>query len=113
PIPPFATRYSGRLEACLLLPFQTFGQKPLYHRLVRKAAVLFYGVIKDHPFVNGDKRMAVTLTLVFLYFNGKWLETPPDELYRMACAVAESKSQNRDKVINLLVAYFNLSLVSH
>jgi death on curing protein len=111
PIPPFATRYQGRLESCLLAPFQTFDQKPLYLRLVRKAAVLFYGVIKDHPFMNGNKRMAVTLTLIFFYFNDKWVETSPDDLYKMACAVATSNPQNRDMVIDLLVRYFNVSLV--
>lgn len=111
PIPPFATRYEGRLESCLRAPFQTFDGKPLYLRLVRKAAILFYGVIKDHPFMNGNKRMAVTLTLVFLFFNNKWLETSPYELYKMATAVAKSKPENRDKVIDLLVKYFNAGLV--
>lgn len=111
PIPPFATRYQGRLESCLLLPFQTFDGRPLYRTLVRKAAVLFYGVIKDHPFINGNKRMAVTLTLVFFFQNNKWLDTSPRELYEMARAVATSKPENRDKVVNLLVKYFNISLV--
>lgn len=111
PIPPFATRYQGRLESYLLAPFQTFDGKPLHRGLTKKAAVLFYGVIKDHPFMNGNKRMAVTLTLVFLFFNKKWLETSPYELYQMAQAVAESKPENRDKVLDLLVKYFNVSLV--
>lgn len=113
PMPPFATRYKGKLESCLLAPFQTFDQKQLYPRLTRKAAVLFYGVIKDHPFINGNKRMAITLTLVFLFLNGRWIETSPDELYKMACAVAESKPRNRSKVLDLLVSYFNVSLVDH
>ena len=112
PIPPFATRYPGKLESCLINPFQTFDGKPLYRGLIRKAAVLFYGVIKDHPFVNGNKRMAVTLTLIFLFFNNKWLETSPYELYEMANAVAKSKPESRDKVLDLLVRYFNISLVN-
>ena len=55
--------------------------------------------------------MAVTLTLVFVFLNGKWIETSPEELYEMARSVAQSKPQNRDKVLDLLVRYFNLSLV--
>ena len=112
PIPPFSTRYSGRLEACLMLPFQTFAGQQLYPRLIRKAAVLFYGVIKKHHFVNGNKRMAVALTLVFLYINGKWVQTSPDDLYQMARWVAQSQAQNRDKVIDILVTYFNKSLIA-
>jgi hypothetical protein len=47
--------------------------------------------------------MAVTLTLIFLFFNNKWLETSQYELYEMANAVAKSKPENRDKVLDLLV----------
>lgn len=69
PLPPFQTRYPGKLESCLMLPFQTFDGKALYKHLTRKAAVLFYSVIKNHPFANGNKRMAVMLTQVFLIFK--------------------------------------------
>lgn len=55
--------------------------------------------------------LAVTLTLVFFFLNDKWLETPPEELYKMARAVAESKPENREKVLDLLVKYFNGALV--
>ncbi len=104
PMPPFATRYTGKLEACLAQPFQYVGGKPAYFRLTRKTAVLFYGVIKDHPFVNGNKRMAVTLALTFLFLNNKWLEISPDKLYKIACDVASSKPQERDSIVNALSA---------
>ena len=55
--------------------------------------------------------MAATLTLVFVFLNDKWIETKPEELYEMARSVAESKPQNRDKVLDLLVKYFNLSII--
>lgn len=112
PMPPFATRYSGRLESCLMTPFQTFDGKILYLRLTRKAAVLFYGVIKSHPFVNGNKRMAVTLTLIFLYFNGKWIDASPYELYEVACNVAASDPRERDSQIDQMVRYLNKHLVN-
>jgi prophage maintenance system killer protein len=61
PIPPFSTRFPGKLESCLEQPFQTFDNKSLYYFFIQKAAILFYLVVKNHPFNNGNKRMAVTL----------------------------------------------------
>jgi len=60
PIPDFETRYPNILEACIGAPFQTFDKKSLYKGLEEKAAVLFYGLVKNHPFQNGNKRIAVT-----------------------------------------------------
>ena len=92
PIPPFGTRYPHKLESCLEQPFQTFGDQDLYPGLHRKAALLFYLVIKNHPFRNGNKRMALTLTLTFLFMNGQFLEIPTDQLYDLALTVAADDS---------------------
>src|SRR3989344_1819753 len=73
PIPEFASRFPHTLESCLATPFQMFGGKPLYKGLIDKAAMLFYLMIKNHPFKNGNKRIAVTTLVVFLYRNNKWL----------------------------------------
>jgi len=56
PIPSFGSRYPNILESCLAVPFQTFNRKNLYRGLVKKAAILFYLLIKNHPFQNGNKR---------------------------------------------------------
>jgi death-on-curing family protein len=72
PIPDFATRYPNRLESCLATPFQTFAKKSLYSSLVSKASILFYLMIKNHPFQNGNKRIATTTLMVFLFLNKKW-----------------------------------------
>jgi len=66
PIPDFTTRYPNTLESCLATPFQNFGRKPFYKRIVGKAAILFYLMIKNHPFQNGNKRIAMTTLFVFL-----------------------------------------------
>lgn len=102
PMPDFSTRYPGTLESCLAHPFQQVGGRYVYFRLTKRAAVLFYLVIKNHPFINGNKRMAVTLTLTFLYKNHKWLNVSPHVLYNIACQVAESEVANKDAVIELL-----------
>jgi len=48
------------------------------------AAILFYLLNKNHPFANGNKRIALTALLVFLFLNGKWVVAGQDELYRFA-----------------------------
>ena len=71
PIPDFSTRFPNILESCLATPFQSFAKKSLYPTFVSKAAMLFYLLIKNHPFQNGNKRIAMTTLFVFLYRNGK------------------------------------------
>jgi death-on-curing protein len=73
PIPDYSTRFPNILESCLAAPFQTFGGKALYPSLLDRAALLFYLMIKNHPFQNGNKRIAMTALFVFLYLNKKWL----------------------------------------
>ena len=71
PIPEFASRFPGVLESCLATPFQTFAGKPLYTGLIEKGAILFYLMVKNHPFKNGNKRIATTTLFLFLYKNSK------------------------------------------
>src|SRR5262245_27139885 len=73
PIPDFSTRFPEKLEGAINAPFQTFDRKSLYKGLVGKAAALFYLMIKDHPFQNGNKRIAVATLLCFLLGNKYWL----------------------------------------
>lgn len=102
PIPPFNARSPGILESCLAEPFQTFDGHSLHPSFSEKAAVLFYLVIKNHPFQNGNKRMAITLTNIFCYVNKYWLNIGPRDLYYIACDVAKSEPKNREHVIKEL-----------
>lgn len=102
PIPDFQSRYPYKLEACLAAPKQTFDRKQLYPTLYRKAAILFYLIIKDHPFQNGNKRIAVMTLLYFLFKNGKWLEIDNQQLYNLAKWVAASDRTVRPHVVNAI-----------
>src|SRR3989339_139092 len=84
PIPPFSSRFPNILESCLAVPFQKFSKKDVYHGIISKAAILFYLLIKNHPFQNGNKRIATTTMFVFLYKNRKWIEVDNQELYNFA-----------------------------
>ena len=90
PIPEFETRFKGILESCVNEPFQTYNRKNLYPSFEDKAATLFYLMIKNHPFENGNKRIAVCTLFVFLALNGKWVDILNESLYRFAVWVAES-----------------------
>lgn len=99
PIPAFETRFPRVLESCIATPFQTYNRKELYEGLFRKAAVLFYLLVKNHPFQNGNKRIAVTTMLVFLFLNKYWLKIQPTKLYNLAIWAAESDPELKDTVI--------------
>ena len=102
PIPEFATRFPNVLESSLAAPFQTYAGNALYHGLVGKAAILFYLMIKNHPFRNGNKRIAVTTLLVFLYKNHLWLRIDNTTLYNFARWVAESDPTVKDAVVSAI-----------
>ncbi len=112
PIPDFSTRYPGILESCLRTSFQTFGGRDLYPTLIDKASNLFYLMNKNHPFLNGNKRIAVTTLLVFLSFNGKWLKVSPEALYQIAVDVAGSKPQYRESVLKEIKAFLREGVVA-
>ena len=99
PIPDFSTRFPNILESCVLTPFQRFSGKALYPALVAKASILFYLLIKNHPFQNGNKRIAITTLLTFLYGNNKWVKADTQELYNFTVWVAQSPAQLKDQVV--------------
>jgi death-on-curing family protein len=111
PIPDFGTRYPGRLESCLSSAFQTFGKKDLYPTLLDKAAILFYMMIKNHPFLNGNKRIAVSTLLTFLFINDKWLNASNEEMYSIAVMVATSSPKLRKGTVELIKDFIRTSLV--
>lgn len=102
PIPPFETRFPGKLEAILEIPKQEFGGQLFYPTLTKQAAALFYSLIKEHPFFNGNKRLAVIGLLLFLLLNGKWLDIEWKKFYEVTVLVAKSDPKERDNVIKEL-----------
>jgi death-on-curing protein len=99
PIPDFYTRFPNILESCLASPFQWFSGRPLYRGFVSKASVLFYLMLKNHPFQNGNKSLAITSLLVFLRLNGKWMNVNLNEFYDFAVGVSASPPSERDAVL--------------
>ena len=102
PIPEFYTRIPNILESCLLTPFQSFDRKDLYTGLIAKAAILFYLMIKNHPFQNGNKRIAMTTLFNFLYLNDRWLKVDHQELYNFAIWIAQSPPKFKDETVKAI-----------
>ena len=111
PIPSFSTRFPNILESCLATPFQSFSQKSLYQGLKLKASILFYLMLKNHPFQNGNKRIAMTTLLVFLYMNKKWIKADLQELFNFAIWVASSPPQFKDEVVKAIEKFLKLHIV--
>ena len=99
PIPDFSTRFPNVLESCVVTPFQRFSGKALYPSLIAKASILFYLMIKNHPFQNGNKRIAITTLLAFLHGNGKWIKADTQELYNFTVWVAMSPAEFKEQVV--------------
>jgi len=99
PIPSFETRYPNVLESCVATPFQMFNGKVLYSGLLKKASILFYLMIKNHPFENGNKRIAMATLFLFLARNQKWIRVEPKILYKFAVKVARSKPKYKDRAL--------------
>ncbi|MXI87005.1 type II toxin-antitoxin system death-on-curing family toxin [Sphaerochaeta halotolerans] len=82
-------RDKAALESALSTPFQTFGGEDLYPGKVRKAAALCFGLIQNHPFIDGNKRIGVHLCDVFLELNGIRLDYTDDDLVQLGLSVAD------------------------
>ncbi len=112
PIPDFGTRYSRILESCIATPFQTWSKLPLYKKLTGKGAILFYLMIKNHPFKNGNKRIAVMTLLTFLHFNRKWLRVSNVQLYNFAVAIAKSHPKLKAKYVEHIESFIDKNIIS-
>ena len=85
-------RDDGLLESALAAPFQTFGGQSLYPSVQAKAAQLGFGLVCNHPFVDGNKRIGAHVMLVFLALNGIELSYTQQELIDIIFAVAASQA---------------------
>jgi death-on-curing family protein len=111
PIPEFATRFPHILESCLAAPFQSFSGKSPYQGLISKASILFYLMIKDHPFQNGNKRIAMTTLFVFLHKNGKWLSADTQELYNFTMWIAQSPPKAKNETVKATENFLKSHLI--
>lgn len=102
PIPPFKHINKAQLIHLETLPKTSFFGKEQYPTLESKAAIIFYKINKGHIFPNGNKRLSVYITLVFLMINNKFLNVSQDEMTSKALEIATSSAENFEEVKNNL-----------
>ncbi|MBI2883349.1 MAG: type II toxin-antitoxin system death-on-curing family toxin [Candidatus Methylomirabilis oxyfera] len=84
------------LESALAQPQMTFDSADLYPTLADKAAALGYALIKNHPFLDGNKRTGHAAMEVFLVLNGYEIRAPVDEQERVILQVAASEIEREE-----------------
>lgn len=91
-------RDEGLLDSALNAPFQSFGDTDAFPSLQQKAARLGYGLISNHAFLDGNKRIGAHVMLVFLLLNGIELEYTQEELSGMILQAASGALEFEDMV---------------
>jgi len=101
--------FSGSIGAI----YQTFDEKDLYPSIEEKAAHLLYFVVKNHSFIDGNKRIAASLFLWFLNENGILYKEDGSKrladnaLVALTLLIAESRAEEKDTMVKVIVNLIN------
>jgi death-on-curing protein len=82
------TRDTNLLESAIAMPCTTFGGEYLHATIQEMAAAYLFHLVKNHPFVDGNKRTGTAAALTFLRVNDHELAATPDQLTAFVQAVA-------------------------
>ena len=84
------------LESAINAPFQTFAGEEFFPTIYQKAARLGFGLVSNHPFIDGNKRIAAHAMLALLDLNDIELEYTNDELSEIFLDIADDKARYED-----------------
>ncbi|RPH50944.1 MAG: cytochrome C biogenesis protein CycH [Desulfobacteraceae bacterium] len=104
----FGRQNNGGLKAALGAVMQTFDERDLYPSLEEKAAHLLYFLIKNHPFVDGNKRIGAALFLWFLERNAGLRDRKGERrisdaaLVALTLLMAESKPEEKEIIVRIV-----------
>jgi len=91
-----AIRDTGMLLSAVERPKSGFGDRELYPDIFPKSAALMESLIRNHPFIDGNKRTAITASAIFLQINGHNLNASQEELERFTMKMAVRKVSLED-----------------
>jgi death-on-curing protein len=86
----------GMLLSALGRPQATFDNQELYPDLLAKTAALMDSLVRNHPFVDGNKRTAIAAAGIFLWVNHYQLAVKNEEMVRFTLACAQSQLSIRE-----------------
>ena len=92
----FGIRDLGLLSSAIAVPQASFGGQALHGDLFEIAAAYAFHICQNHPFLDGNKRVALASALVFLDLNGVSVSDPEDTLYRLMMKVAQGSAKKAD-----------------
>lgn len=99
----FGNEQNSGLESILNNIEQTFRGEPLYKTPEEKAAHLFYFIIKDHPFIDGNKRIGSFVYLLYLKLQRLPIKLNENGLAALALLIAESNPTQKEIMVHLIV----------
>ena len=79
------------LESALQRPFQTFDNRELYPSIIEKAAALTESLLRNHPFVDGNKRVGYVVLRLYLSSHGYVLTANSNDKYHFIVQVASGQ----------------------
>lgn len=101
----FGIERSDAFEGILGNIEQTFDGAPLYPNIEERAANLLYFIIKDHPFTDGNKRIACFMFLLYLKLQHVEIKLNENGLVALALLIAESNPAQKDMMVRLIVNF--------
>ena len=98
-------RNKDGVEAIIGNVMQSFGKKEVYPTVEEKAANLFYFIVKNHPFIDGNKRSGAYVFVWLLHQAGilDINRIPPSTLTALTLLIAGSGSKEKEKIIKLIL----------
>ena len=94
-------RDKGLLESALGMPAATFAGEYLHPSPAEQGAAYLFHVVKNHPFVDGNKRVGLACCLAFLRLNGVRVHATDDQLVDLVVGVAEGRRSKADVAVFL------------
>ena len=88
-------RDQGLLESAIGMPMAGFGAEYAHNDIFEMAAAYLFHICKNHPFVDGNKRVAATAAWVFLRMNGFETNPPEQEFESLVFGVAKGECDKK------------------
>lgn len=92
------------LDSALHTPFQTFAGEELYPTVPKKAACLCFGLVNNHAFHDGNKRIGILVMMAFMELNGMEIICTDEELIELGLGIASGKIK-QEQILNWIIIH--------
>jgi len=99
-------RDEAMLDSALASAFQTFGGVELFPSTIEKIARVAYGLVSNHPFIDGNKRIGTFVMLVLLELNELSAEFTDDDIIHVGLEMANANMDDK-KLLDFILKHIN------